>query len=45
MTSFHVGIADGVTIKVAHGAVASVVPQKPSEDPADELAADEPEEN
>jgi len=43
--SFHVGIADGVTIKVAHGAVASVVPQKPSEDPADERAADEPEEN
>jgi preprotein translocase subunit YajC len=43
--NLHVTIADGVTIKVARGAIASVVRPEPAEEPADELAADEPEEN
>ena len=43
--NLNVTIADGVTIKVARGAIASVVRPEPAEEPADELAADEPEEN
>jgi preprotein translocase subunit YajC len=43
--NLHITIADGVTIKVARGAIASVVRPEPAEEPADELAADEPEEN
>jgi preprotein translocase subunit YajC len=43
--SLHVTIADGVTVKVARGAIASVVRPEPAEEPTDELADDEPEEN
>jgi preprotein translocase subunit YajC len=44
--NLNVTIAEGVTIKVARGAIASVVRREPAEEPADdELAADEPEEN